>query len=173
MDFNQLMVRMRELDQPTNEAGCDMTPPMPSAMMSPPKPDTPPPSMSINLNAQGMDNIKSMMDLWTKVNPDMMPNDPMPMPTLKVLPSLGSKGGDDPRDMLSSKEEFANSPDNAADMEYKDIDAVIPSGNDLHKAKGTYPKVSGGDNPMQRTEDQEVLSSIREYLEAELRKIKD
>ena len=46
MDFNQLMARMRELDQPTNEGGCGMdapmAPPMSSPMsMTPPKPDTP------------------------------------------------------------------------------------------------------------------------------------
>ncbi len=179
MDFNQLMVRMRELDQPTNEAGCDMPSPMPPTMMASPKPDVPPPSMSVNLNAQGLDNIEQMMKLFQKVNPDMMPKEPMPMPTLKVLPSLvpkpslNPKGDDDSNDMLSSKEEFANSPENAADTQYKDIDAAIPNGNDLHKAKGTYPKVAGGDNPMQRMEDQDLMSSIREYLEAELKKIKD
>lgn len=80
MDFNQLMVRMRELDQPTNEGGCGMDSPMPPPMsMAPPKPDAPPPSLSINLNAQGMDNIESIMKLMTKVNPDMI-NQPQSMP---------------------------------------------------------------------------------------------
>ena len=84
MDFNQLMVRMRELDQPTNEGGCGMDAPMappmsPPMSMTPPKPDAPPPSLSINLNAQGMDNIESIMKLMTKVNPDMI-NQPQSMP---------------------------------------------------------------------------------------------
>ena len=82
MNFNELMQRMRELDQPVVQAeACgDPMPPM-SPMSSPmsSKPDTPPPSLSINLNAQGMDNIESIMKLMTKVNPDMI-NQPSSMP---------------------------------------------------------------------------------------------
>jgi hypothetical protein len=82
MNFNDLMQKMRELDQPVVQAeACgDPMPPM-SPMSSPmnTKPDTPPPSLSINLNAQGMDNIESIMKLMTKVNPDMI-NQPSPMP---------------------------------------------------------------------------------------------
>jgi hypothetical protein len=82
MNFNDLMQKMRELDQPVVQAeACgDPMPPM-SPMSSPmsAKPDTPPPSLSINLNAQGMDNIESIMKLMTKVNPDMI-NQPSPMP---------------------------------------------------------------------------------------------
>ena len=76
---------MRELDQPVVQAeACgDPMPPMPPMppMSSPmnTKPDTPPPSLSINLNAQGMDNIESIMKLMTKVNPDMI-NQPSSMP---------------------------------------------------------------------------------------------
>ncbi len=43
---------------------------------------------------------------------------------------------------------YANSPDEVIG----DLDTAIPSGNDLHAEKGTYPKVAGGDNPMQETE---------------------
>ena len=82
MNFNELMQKMRELDQPVIQAeACgDSMPPM-SPMSSPmsSKPDTPPPSLSINLNAQGMDNIESIMKLMTKVNPDMI-NQPQSMP---------------------------------------------------------------------------------------------
>jgi hypothetical protein len=86
--------------------------------MTPPMADqTPPPahpSMSVNLNAQGMDNIESLMKLMTKVNPDMinqpqggMP--PMPsltgpgpsiasikpeLPPLKMLPDLDADNDD-------------------------------------------------------------------------------
>ena len=98
MDFNQLMARMRELDQPTNEGGCGMdspmVPPM-SSRMSMPKPDTPPPTMSINLNAQGMDNIESLMKLVTKVNPSMdKPEMPAMMP-----PSISIEPMDKPMGM--------------------------------------------------------------------------
>jgi hypothetical protein len=87
MDFNSLMAKMRELDQPTvsqqvqsapvEECGDPMG--MPSAMPSSMNDQPPPahPSMSVNLNAQGMDNIESLLKLMTKVNPDMI-NQPMP-----------------------------------------------------------------------------------------------
>jgi hypothetical protein len=100
MDFQQLLAKMVELDQPATEAmdtpvtECppDMAAPMSSPMDH--KPEVPEPSMSLNLNAQGMDNIESLMKLMTKVNPDMInqPNGAMPpMPTLTPPgPSISS-----------------------------------------------------------------------------------
>ena len=88
MDFNQLMARMRELDQPAQaqvqeatpvgECGDPMMGQSSMGMMGNQMPPPPAhPSMSVNLNAQGMDNIESLMKLMTKVNPDMI-NQPMP-----------------------------------------------------------------------------------------------
>lgn len=42
-------------------------------------------------------------------------------------------------------EELANSPD----PEMADIDDLLAMGDDMHAPKSTYPKVAGGDNPMQ------------------------
>ena len=97
MNFNQLLAKMAELDQPavaavTTEAVLDecpgeMTPPMSTA------PSVPEPSMSLNLNAQGMDNIENLMKLMTKVNPDMI-NQPAAMsaPAISPMPSLTPPG---------------------------------------------------------------------------------
>ena len=41
-------------------------------------------------------------------------------------------------------EEYENEPEE----EYMDVDAVLPSGDDLHKKKTAYPPAAGGDNPM-------------------------
>jgi hypothetical protein len=89
---------MVELDRPATEA---VVPECGQPMgMTPPMADqTPPPahpSMSVNLNAQGMDNIESLMKLMTKVNPDMI-NQPQggmpPMPSLTPPgPSISSIG---------------------------------------------------------------------------------
>jgi hypothetical protein len=103
MDFQQLLAKMVELDRPTTET----TAPIVSTEacgdpigMTPTMADqTPPPahpSMSVNLNAQGMDNIESLMKLMTKVNPDMI-NQPQggmpPMPSLTPPgPSISSIG---------------------------------------------------------------------------------
>jgi len=85
MDFQQLLARMQEIDTPvpeqtTNEMGCGDNP-MPPMQQ---KPDTPPPSMSVNMNAQGMDSIEELLKLITKVNPDM------DKPTLGAEPSIMS-----------------------------------------------------------------------------------
>ena len=94
MNFNELMQRMRELDAPAaplaavEACGDPMGMPPPSM---PSKPNEPPPSMSVNLNAQGMDNIAELMKLMTKVNPDMINQPaPMAMPPMSAEPSIMS-----------------------------------------------------------------------------------
>ncbi len=54
---------------------------------------------------------------------------------------------------MISAEEAANDGDfgdatTEPDEKYSDFSASIPSGNDLHKEKGSYPATAGGDNPM-------------------------
>lgn len=93
MNFQELLAKMQQLDQPastveqvTDEMGCGASMP-PMAANEPP---VAPPSMSINLNAQGMDNIEDLMKLVTKVNPDMdKPNLP-PLPSMGAEPSIMS-----------------------------------------------------------------------------------
>jgi len=109
MNFQELLAKMQELDRPTTEACGDS--PMPMGMPPmPEKPDTPPPTMSINLNAQGLDNIEELMKLVKSVNPDMdKPASPIsaisiepmdkPMgglPPLKMLPDMDSEPHDEP-----------------------------------------------------------------------------
>ena len=243
MDFNQLLAKMRDLDQPTiqsmpaTEACGDA--PMPMSM-PPSVNDQPPPShpsMSVNLNAQGMDNIESLMKLMTKVNPDMInqPSKMMPMPTMTAMPSLTPPGpsisaiGDlgnldagplkmlpdldmdkphdepdadnmgGPSDMDSDnmpddndidkvssdkddqdddrgmekddekKNEYANEPEE----KYKDIDYMVNKlAGGMNGPKGTYPKVAGGDNPMQRVEAVDLRTSIRNELRDRLAEAK-
>jgi hypothetical protein len=240
MDFNQLLAKMRDLDQPTTEACGDA--PMPMSM--PPAVDSQPPpthpSMSVNLNAQGMDNIESLIKLMTKVNPDMInqPSKMMPMPAMTAMPSLTPPGpsisaiGDlgnldagplkmlpdldmdephdepdadnmgGPSDMDSDnmpgdndldkelddqdddedqdddrgmekdddkKNEYANEPEE----EYKDIDYMVNKlAGGMNGPKGTYPKVAGGDNPMQRVEAVDLRTSIRNELRDRLAEAK-
>jgi len=113
MNFHELLNRMRQLDAPADavvekdvgECGPAMA--SPSPMM--PKPDTPPPSLSINMNAQGMDDIADIMKLIAKVNPDMETppvasigmapsvTDIKPaLPPLKMLPDLDSEPHSEP-----------------------------------------------------------------------------
>lgn len=91
MNFHELLAKMQQLDQPastveqiTDEMGCGS--PMPPAN----DPPVAPPSMSINLNAQGMENIEDLMKLVTKVNPDMDKPPMPPLPSLSPEPSIMS-----------------------------------------------------------------------------------
>lgn len=241
------MARMRELDAPVQTAPqiaaeqCGDPMNMPSSM-PPSMNDQPPPahpSMSVNLNAQGMDNIESLLKLMTKVNPDMI-NQPTPVPPmpalapepsimsikppmpgigdlgnldsgpLKMLPDLDSEpegdhpepdadnfggpsdndadnkidviqksmgdmdsdGDKDEKDLDSDdkdddeekkKDEWANSPADSSDEQTSFGSPFDQEGNDIHKSKETYPKVAGGDNPMQK-------DKFRESIRAELQK---
>jgi hypothetical protein len=196
--------------------------------------------MSVNLNAQGMDNIESLMKLMTKVNPDMInqPSKMMPMPAMTAMPSLTPPGpsisaigdlgnldagplkmlpdldmdephdepdadnmggpsdmdsdnmpGDNDLDKDSSdrddqddqdddrgmekddekKNEYANEPEE----KYKDIDYMVNKlAGGMNGPKGTYPKVAGGDNPMQRVEAVDLRTSIRNELRDRLAEAK-
>lgn len=95
MNFNELLNKMRELDTPASAPvveksveECGEAMPVPNPGMNTPiaKPDTPPPSLSINMNAQGMDDIADIMKLIAKVNPDMEKPMSPPMPSLDASP---------------------------------------------------------------------------------------
>jgi hypothetical protein len=243
MDFNQLLAKMRDLDQPTTQSmpateACGDAP-MPMSMPPSMNDQAPPahPSMSVNLNAQGMDNIESLIKLMTKVNPDMInqPAKMMPMPAMTAMPSLTPPGpsisaigdlgnldagplkmlpdldidephdepdadnmggpsdndsdnmpGDNDLDKDSSdqgddgddsdmekdddkKNEYVNEPEE----EYKDIDYMVNKlAGGMNGPKGTYPKVAGGDNPMQRVEAVDLRTSIRNELRNRLSEVK-
>jgi hypothetical protein len=62
------------------------------------------------------------------------------------------------------EEDYANAPDE----KYSTVDNP---GNDLHRPKGTYPKVAGGDNPMAMREADE-LAALEKQLFEELSAIK-
>jgi len=243
MDFNQLLAKMRDLDQPTTQSipateACGDSP-MPMSMSPSMNDQAPPahPSMSVNLNAQGMDNIESLIKLMTKVNPDMI-NQPakiMPMPSLTAMPSLTPPGpsisaiGDlgnldaGPLKMLPDMDKPHDEPDadnmggpsdgdsdnmpgdndldkdsrdrddqddddsmekddddekkneyvNEPEEEYKDIDYMVNKlAGGMNGPKGTYPKVAGGDNPMQRVEAVDLRTSIRNELRNRLAEAK-
>ena len=216
MDFHQLLAKMQQLDQPAVETSsteaCGDMPPMGMPSM-PPKADEPPPSMSVNLNAQGLDNIEELMKLIMKVNPDMDKPDlpPLPsmgmepsianikpaLPPLKMLPDLDKESdspmpdimnkpddsddgvskaqgdldndGDhdmDDHDMEKKKdkeEEFSNEPDTS----YSDADYMNNKlAGGMNRPKDTFPKVSDGDNPMQKKQFEG--SDLRAQIRAEL-----
>jgi hypothetical protein len=200
MDMKKMLTILSESKQ-VNECG---------DMMNSSVPSTPPVSMSVNLNAQGIDQIKDLLNLMNKAEGALAPGlvgqgpapmampmpepKPMPMampigmdkpeepkePDMKDLIKIASEPGPEPEksgeepagkkemqdvasDVKGLADELKNSPAGTGMNEptYGDLDAAVPSGDDLHKQKGTYPKVAGGDNPMQRMEGiKSSLSSL-------------
>jgi hypothetical protein len=119
------------------------------------KPDAPPPSMSVNLNAQGMDNIEELMKLMTKVNPDMI-NQPAPMNSISIEPMDKPMGGLPPLKMLppmDSEPHDEPDADNMGGPSDMDADNMPPmgdldrdDGDDVSKAMGDID--SDGDHDM-------------------------
>jgi hypothetical protein len=135
MNFNDLMAKMRELDQPVPETiqapvqeapvdECGDMPPAPMGMDS--KPDTPPPSMSVNINAQGMDDIGELMKLLTKVNPDMINQKAAPTSPMSIEPSITSIAPSlPPLKMLPDLDKEEPKEKEAAEPEGEDDDDIM------------------------------------------------
>jgi hypothetical protein len=66
---------------------------------------------------------------------------------LKLSGVLGSRGREEEVEMSMEESGYANEPN----TQMQSMDAQFQQGNDLNRRKGTYPKVAGGDNPLQRT----------------------
>lgn len=156
MNFQELMQRMAELDQPIaendsvqedtiDECGMDMPSSMPS---KPEQQDSV--TMNISMNGSGKGGIRDILDILRNLEGEE--DNEMPV----VIKPMGNMG------MGIEKEELANSPDEA----YGSVSDVIPSGDDLHASKDSYSdKPYRGDNPM-------AVESIRTRLDTLYQEIK-
>lgn len=144
MDMKKLLnivagnVEKKQINESIEECGT-----MPTQM-----PQTPPVSMSVSMNAQGVDQIKEILNLMANAQAERMSE-----PSVVIGPD---------KMIGMEKEEFANEPGE----EYRGIDASIASGDDLHKSKSMYKAAAGGDNPM-------AAESIRLQLDRLYQEIKE
>lgn len=108
MDFNKILSTLDSINKPSysestdtsvTECGGDTTPHSP-------------PTMSVNLNANGLEDITSLMRLLVKVNPDMMPKDDKG-PTLVADPNILTIPSNhaEPLKMLPDPEDFDDEKD--------------------------------------------------------------
>ena len=176
MDFQQLLAKMVELDTPVAETAVETPvaecPADMSNVGTPVAPTVPEaaPSMSVNMNAQGLDNISDLIKLIAKADetstelPQIPPATPELPTDLPVPADLSSMDLDDDSE---KKDEWANEPDE----EVSDVDNILIKGNDLHKSKKTFPKVAGGDNPM-AMEGEELRAWVKNELSQRLAEIK-
>jgi hypothetical protein len=132
MNFNELYKKIYDLDKPVIAECGDMGQWTEGNQMPPAHP-----SMSVNLNAQGMDSIESLLRLMTKVNPDMI-SQKGPDATLTSMPSIASIiSTDDKPEMLPA----------VTDEPGRDIDGVNIGGDDeVSKAQGDLD--NDGDHDM-------------------------
>ena len=176
MDFNQLLAKMNELskpapastavtEQPVVAQECGEMPPAPMGGMG--HQDTPPPSMSVNLNAQGMDNIEELLKLVTKVNPDAAPAaapmggaphieiEPMDKPAglgnlgnldsgpLKMLPDLDADNDDMPGGELDGADDVSKAQgdlDNDGDHDMDDHDMEKKDKDEGYDKRDAYER---------------------------------
>jgi hypothetical protein len=218
MNFQDLYKKIADIDRTTvTESQVDECGAMPTSM--PTSSPTQPMTMSINLNAQGENDISSLMRLLTKVNPDMMPKGDTMLPSvgpeltiggpgpkmsspaddikgdmMKLLPldkeAAEPEGEEDDDIMTHLNKELKPYDDQVAkdkekgesfqdattepDEEYKDVDYMTNKlAGGMNGPKKTYPKVAGGDNPMQKAQEStDLLSQIRAELQARLAETK-
>jgi len=107
-------------------------------------------SMNVSLNGSGAGGIKDLMAI------------------LKGIEDAGeeevaiSVGGADMGDLENAfDEEYANAPQE----QVAPVDAVLPTGDDLHGQGGEAPKVNGGGNPMQEALKTQLSRLYTEVLE--------
>ena len=130
MNFNELYKKIYDLDKPVI-AECGDTGQM-GGMMGGGQMPPAHPSMSVNLNAQGMDSIESLLRLMTKVNPDMISQKGPDMPALSADPSIASiiSVSDKPEMLPAVTDEPGNNGS-------QDIDGIDIGGDDnMSKAHG-------------------------------------
>ena len=93
----------------------------------------------------------------------------------QILKLSGLVGGGQPEQVEVEVDEagYANEPK----PETQSLAAQLSQGNDMHRMKGTYPKVAGGDNPMRavaamESRAQAELAAIEKSLMEQLNSIK-
>ena len=173
---------MKKLLESLDECGAmeggmpPMAPPQPM-----PRDEGDPVSMNVSLNARGKDHVSDLINMMKnaglgdakEVSADMMPmrtdierlrdivDGPKDMDDLKPgmqdepCPKCGKMhmGMSACNDSIENDEEAVAEYDNEPDEEYKAIDDIIDTGDDLHKSKKAYKATQDGDNPMALEDD--------------------
>lgn len=147
MNFTELYKKIYELDKPVIAEGCgDMDQSMSSPAPMPPAH----PSMSVNLNAQGMDSIESLLRLMTKVNPDMISQKPplVAAPSIagiiatanepEMLPTMTDEPNNDSRDIDGADMSSKLDRDHDGDHDMDDHDMERDSDRDRKENEGAY-----------------------------------
>lgn len=146
MDMKKMLgiVSEKQLLNENTDESC-----MAQSPMAAPAMPTPPVSMTVNMNASGVDQIKELLNLMSSAqSAPATPPTPLTLPAITPLTKTPLQG---------TANEYANDDES----EVMDLDAIIRNGDDLHKEKGAYKATQPGDNAM-------AVESIKEKLYAQL-----
>ena len=144
MDFHGLVAKMTELSKPLTESEIKVD----ECGMDAPTPPHSPPTMTVSLNANGLDDISSLMRLLVKVNPDMMPKDDKG-PTIAADPNILtiSNNHPEPLKMLPEPAELDGDEDGDLDND-EDENLILPMA-----AAGLSKATSAGLNAVSAVQD--------------------
>lgn len=140
---------------------------MPMGGMSRP-PETPV-TMNVSVNATGTENIRDLLDILKGASLDGGDGNAMRGPAGLVIGMGGDGDSEGPSmgdEMGIDEENLANEPDEV----YADMDAVTPTGDDLHSHGGNeVPKVNGGGNPYTAVSEDLKTNLLNLYNEVKSR----
>jgi hypothetical protein len=102
-------------------------------------------TMNVSMNGSGAGGIRDLM---------------------AILKNIEQGSDDSETDMVVGLEQYANSPNEQT----AGVDAVTPTGDDLHSKGSEAEKVNGGGNPMQKGVSESLLTQLTSlYTEVKLR----
>lgn len=134
MNFQDLYRKIQAIDEGTSVEECGG---MMSGPMSPPK-QSDSVTMNVSMNGSGAGGIKDLMSILKNIEQSGGPS----ADDEKLFGEPGSDMGKEP----VMGDDYANDASNTVTL---DIDAVTPTGDDLHSKGTEAEKVNGGGNPMQ------------------------
>jgi hypothetical protein len=102
-------------------------------------------TMNVSMNGSGAGGIRDLM---------------------AILKNIEQGGSDSEKDMVVGLEQFVNEPG----QQTAGVDAVTPTGDDLHSKGAEAEKVNGGGNPMQKGVSESLLAQLNSlYQEVKLK----
>jgi hypothetical protein len=177
MDMKKLLESMDTIEECGVDEGMPMVPPM---SPQPQEDKGNPVTVNVSMNASGKEHVADLLDMMKNaglkdaepVGPDMLPmrRDMERLAGIMDDPKIPGKddvpGDDDVRDMgcnddIEIDDEAVAEYDNEPEEEYKAIDDVINSGDDLHRSKKAYAATQDGDNPMAVEDEDETTYAIK------------
>jgi hypothetical protein len=185
---------LNESEQPVEECGMMGMSPLGGMGM-----DERPTTMSVNMNASGADGIRELLTILQGKGDDAEMSEPDAGPAGAILSigadepegelDLGldgdldmhdhgdDMGGDEEPDSKNPMfgrepdmdEEFANEPQEHMAAGFDRMTGTDGSGQGIDRPKKTFPKVAGGDNPMQQMSENLRYRLMNLYKEIKIR----